>query len=219
MDATLIESPDETRAVVPGWAWLLLAGLILLTAAAGYWAGRRTPAWPGEGSVEVGFARDMITHHAQAVDMATLIRDRSHDEVVRQIALDMALTQQGQIGQMQAWLSVWGVPQASTGPAMVWMGHPVEGMMPGMATPEQLNHLRELEGTEADILFLQLMIEHHRSGVDMARAAVEMAGEPEVVRLARSMVEAQSYEIELMETLLAQKNASPMEMEDGSHAH
>lgn len=91
--------------------------------------------------------------------------------------------------------------------------------MPGMATPEQLNHLRELEGTEADILFLQLMIEHHRSGVDMARAAVEMAGEPEVVRLARSMVEAQSYEIELMETLLAQKNASPMEMEDGSHAH
>ena len=48
MDATLIESPDETRAVVPGWAWLLLAGLILLTAAAGYWAGRRTPAWPGK---------------------------------------------------------------------------------------------------------------------------------------------------------------------------
>jgi uncharacterized protein (DUF305 family) len=168
-------------------------------------------------SPEVGFARDMITHHAQAVDMATLIRDRTADPELRQIALDILLTQQAQIGQMQGWLNTWGYPIASTEPAMTWMGMPVTGLMPGMASPEQLNQLREIEGIEADILFLQLMITHHRSGVDMGQAALEQARRLEVRSLAQSMVDAQVLEIDLMEALLQQKG-QPLS-EEGETPH
>jgi uncharacterized protein (DUF305 family) len=53
----------------------------------------------------------MIVHHAQAVDMALLLYDRTENPDFKTIALDMALTQQTQIGQMQGWLSLWDMPQ------------------------------------------------------------------------------------------------------------
>jgi len=82
--------------------------------------------------------------------------------------------------------------------------------MPGMAAPEQMNQLRELEGGEADILFLQLMITHHQSGVEMAQAALERVGRPEVRALAQAMVNAQTYEIAVMQGMLEEKGAQPV---------
>jgi uncharacterized protein (DUF305 family) len=201
--------------------WLAWAAVALLLAVVGFFLGSQMASGPRADSAEVGFARDMITHHAQAVDMATLLRDRSDDPELRQIALDMALTQQAQIGQMQGWLSAWGYPAANAGPAMAWMGMPMTGLMPGMAAPEQMNQLRELEGGEADILFLQLMITHHQSGVEMAQAALERAQRPEVRALAQAMVDAQTYEIAVMQGMLEEKGAQPAEapqgMEEGHH--
>lgn len=90
---------------------------------------------PGEDSAEVGFARDMAVHHAQAVEMAQIVRENTNDPEVRNMASDMAITQQGQIGRMQGWLSVWGLPISGTGERMQWMGHDLDGRMPGMASP------------------------------------------------------------------------------------
>ena len=193
---------------------LSIAVLSLVTAMLGYWFGVGQGSGPGEDSPDIGFARDMMTHHAQAVDMATLLRDRTDDTEMRQLALDIMLTQQAQIGQMQGWLTLWGYPIARTEPAMSWMGMPVSGPMPGMATPEQLNQLRNLEGIEADALFLQLMIPHHRGGVAMGQAALARAQRPEVRALAQSIVDAQASEIALMQTLLQQKGFPPVLAEE-----
>ena len=194
--------------------WILVG---LSVAAVGFWLGTRQAPGPGANSPEAGFARDMITHHAQAVDMATILWDRTTDPDLRLIALDMLLTQQAQIGQMQGWLNTWGYPIASIEPAMTWMGMPVTGLMPGIASPEQLNQLRGLEGEEADILFLQLMITHHRSGVDMGQAALELGQRPEVRALAQSIEDAQVYEIEMMESLLRQKGQPLVEGGETQH--
>ena len=64
-------------------------------------------------------------------------------------------------------------------------------------------------GKAAEILFLQLMIVHHRAGVDMAKAAQSSGDQPRVVRLARSMVEGQSGEINLMTDMLKKRGATP----------
>lgn len=169
---------------------------------------------PVEGSAEAGFARDMQAHHAQAVEMAVLVRDRSDDDELRQVALDIELTQQNQIGQMHGWLSVWGLPLAGTQTPMAWMsGHGHEAgvgdadvpRMPGLATDEQMAALAAAEGVEAERLFLELMIPHHRGGVDMARAALDRAEQPEVRRLAQAMVDAQTAEIVVLEALLDQR--------------
>lgn len=172
---------------------------------------------PAEGSVDVGFARDMQDHHSQAVQMATLVRDRTDDEELRSIALDITLTQQHQAGQMFAWLEEWGLPQSSTAPPMLWMADHADhedpaaqgGLMPGMATQAELNQLAGSTGEEAERLFLTLMIEHHEAGVDMAEYAVDEAEEDVVTHLAATIVQSQSAELTVLEELLAARGGPP----------
>jgi uncharacterized protein (DUF305 family) len=74
--------------------------------------------------------------------------------------------------------------------------------MPGMATTDELARLDELEGVEAERLFLELMIAHHTGGVEMAEAVEARTTNPLVLALAKSVVFAQSGEIEYMQDLL-----------------
>jgi uncharacterized protein (DUF305 family) len=162
-------------------------------------------AAPGEDSVDVGFAQDMQVHHAQAVDMADLIRERSTDEEVRTAARDILLGQQAQIGEMRGWLDVWDRPITTTKPAMRWAhnhsGHK-EGEMPGLASAEEMEQLTAASGPEADVLFLELMIRHHKGGVHMAQIAAADAGEPVVREVAQTIVDSQTAEITLLQQLL-----------------
>jgi len=167
-----------------------------------------------EGSVDAGFARDMQAHHAQAVDLAVLVRDRSTDEEVRTVALDILLTQQNQIGQMAGWLSTWGLPAAASAAPMAWMAGSEHGhgagataaagyaAMPGWVSREDLARLTAATGAEADRLFLQLMIPHHQGGVEMAEYAVEHAQRPQVVALARNIVTSQERELTALQDML-----------------
>jgi uncharacterized protein (DUF305 family) len=185
------------------------------------------PVLPAEDSVDAGFARDMQIHHSQAVEMSMIVRDNTDDQTIRTIAYDIALTQRQQMGQMFAWLQLWGLPQYSSVPAMAWMdgetgGHdtahgdepttPVAAqLMPGMATPEQMDQLRAARDEAAEILFLQLMIRHHEGGVDMARYAAEHAEVAEVRALAEDLVVSQEVEINMMKSMLAKRGAEPLE--------
>jgi uncharacterized protein (DUF305 family) len=167
---------------------------------------------PSDSSPEAGFARDMMVHHAQAVEMAEIVRDKTESEEIRTLAADIALTQQAQIGQMQGWLQVWDLPPTGTEPAMSWMGEPHEGRMPGMASPEEINDLQQASPEEAEALFLQLMVPHHEAAVPMARAVLEETDRKEVERLAGSIVASQQAEIELMQGLLQRRGVT---VEDG----
>ncbi|KAA9381420.1 DUF305 domain-containing protein [Microbispora cellulosiformans] len=184
---------------------------VVVVVLAGAALSRRGPA---DDSPEAGFARDMQTHHAQAVRMAMIVRDRTTDAEVRTLAYDIALTQQQQIGQMFAWLDMWGLPQTSLAPPMAWtrtghgsMGH-TAASMPGMATSNQLKQLAEAQGRAAEALFLRLMITHHKGGVDMARATLRSSGDERVRRLAEAIVAAQQGEISSMERMLSTRDAS-----------
>jgi uncharacterized protein (DUF305 family) len=188
---------------------LVVLALLVTGGALGFWWGAQQHTLPAEGSVEAGFTRDMATHHAQAVNMALLLRDRTEDEEMRQLVLDIMLTQQAQIGQMQGWLAVWELPNGSVEPAMTWMGMPTTERMPGMASAEEINHLRDLSGVEAEVLFLQLMIPHHQAGVVMAQAILERTQRPEVRALAQAIVNSQQNEIEYMNDLLQRRGEQP----------
>ena len=167
---------------------------------------------PSDSSPEAGFARDMMVHHAQAVEMAEIVRDKTGSEEIRTLAADIALTQQAQIGQMQGWLQVWDLPPTGIEPAMSWMGEPHEGRMPGMASPEEINDLQQASPEEAEALFLQLMVPHHEAAVPMAQAVLEETDRKEVERLAGSIVASQQAEIELMRGLLQRRGVT---VEDG----
>jgi len=185
---------------------------------------------PSTLSVEAGFARDMQVHHDQAVEMALIVRDRTDDPEIRSLAYDIATSQAQQSGQMYAWLNDWGLPQARPGATMEWMSAPtLDGSagqghehgipttesaddaaavaMPGMASDADLERLRNASGTDAEVLFLTLMLAHHRGGVDMADAVLDRSTHPLVTTLARAIVFAQSGEIDYMESLLAQRSS------------
>ncbi len=193
-------------------ALALVAALAILVGAllGGVGVARALPgaATPGDDSAEAGFARDMSTHHRQAVEMAFLILDRTDDPAIRLLATDIITTQQHQIGQMYAWLALWDVPQAGFEEPMAWMGHPAGDRMPGLASPEALRRLADLRGVEAVREFLRLMIEHHRGGVPMAEAVIDRSDQEVVTRLAHAIIDTQSAEIETMEAMLAAKGGS-----------
>jgi uncharacterized protein (DUF305 family) len=170
---------------------------------------------PGNNSAEAGFARDMIVHHAQAVEMAEIIDDRTENDRIETLATDITLTQQAQIGQMQGWLNLWDLPVAGTEPAMTWMGMSTEGRMPGMASQEEVNRLRDLPPEEADRLFLQLMIPHHKAAIPMANAVLERTSNPAVERLANAIVASQETEISIMQEMLRDMGPNPPENEGG----
>jgi uncharacterized protein (DUF305 family) len=174
---------------------------------------------PSTTSAEAGFARDMQTHHQQAVELSMLVRDRTDDPDVRLLAYDIALAQQQQSGQLYGWLTQWGLPQVSPEPSMTWMSRPPldsasgghghaaadtpGATMPGMATPEQIAQLTAARGADAERLFLELMIAHHEGGIEMAEALVERSNEPNVTAFARGILSSQSAEIEAMTAMLA----------------
>lgn len=175
------------------------------------------------GTVDVGFSRDMAAHHLQGVEMANLVSDHSEDPAVRGLAFDIATTQTNQVGRMQGWLALWGVPQ-SGGDPMAWMsqggasegdghdhGMAMDGdLMPGMATEDELANLRSLRGPAFDVEFLRLMIRHHQGGLDMAEYAAAHASEPAVRDLAEAMARAQSAETRTMAAMLAARGGTPL---------
>ena len=195
------EAPDSRLEVRSRRVIAPLVLLLALVAALGALWLQRTP---GEGSAEVGFVRDMIAHHEQAVAMALLIRDRTADENLRAFATDIVLTQQSQIGRMSGWLEQWGVPFAGDEAPMGGMG-----VMMGMASQAEVNALGTLPVDEAEVRFLQLMTTHHEGALFMAEDVLAAGPRPEVERLARSILRGQEGEIGLMRELLELRGAEP----------
>lgn len=185
------------------------------------------PAPPAAGSVDVGFAQDMIVHHNQAVEMSAISIANAADPMVRDLAYDILTTQQNQIGQMTGWLSLWDQPLLPTGEHMTWMADPGHGAMghgdgatatapessgpmPGMATSADMAALRQARGPEADVLFLQLMLRHHEGGLPMMEYGAQHAEVRTVRDLAQTMVDTQQSESHRMTQLLTEKGAAPL---------
>jgi uncharacterized protein (DUF305 family) len=183
----------------------------------------QAPATPTADSVDAGFARDMSHHHLQAVEMADLAADRSHDPAVRLVAFDIASTQNNQVGRMQGWLSLWGLPP-SGGTPMSWMGGAMPGMpgmtmaptgdadtaMPGMASEAELTQLRSLTGTAFDVQLLRLMIRHHQGGRAMAQYGAAHGSVPALRRLATTIVETQTAETQTLTAMLTARGGTPL---------
>lgn len=200
---------------------ILLALVVVIAVVAGVLVGRITAnANPDDNSGDAGFARDMSVHHSQAVDVALLVADRTASSEIKVFAYDIALTQQEQIGRMKGWLIVWDLSPTGSRPPMAWMtdheGHREPGMsllpdgrMPGMASNADLDKLRSLTGRPAEVLFLQLMVVHHRAGARMAQYAAEHASTAYVRELAAVVATGQTAEIKVLQDKLRARGAAP----------
>lgn len=220
---------DEDFAVAPPrgprwWVYLLvgvgIAGLAFAIGRFSTFGSSGVDAGPN--AADIGFARDMQVHHTQAIEMAMELYRKTDDEDVRRMAYDIATSQAGQRGEMYDWLVQWGLPQSGD-PLMTWMsgtpghgGHGAEAMTDeearaemGMATDAELGELRDATGTEADCLYLELMIRHHEGAIPMAEAVIELGSVPRVVSVAQSIKEGQTAEVDAMESAQARLGCTP----------
>jgi uncharacterized protein (DUF305 family) len=143
----------------------------------------------------------MSGHHDQAVQMSLMeIRNGEHTDV-KVFAEEILRQQSFEIGLMTQKLASWGYGRGDgTHLAMGWMGHSMPiASMPGMASENEMNALRDARGADADALFVRLMQDHHQGGAEMADYAARHTRNAFIKDLATRMRSVQLQEIRELE--------------------
>ena len=154
---------------------------------------------------DVKFLQGMIIHHQQAVLMSSLAGKRTNNETIVDLAKRIDVSQEDEINFMESWLYDRG---ENTN-----MPHHNMGMgMAGMATPKQLEDLKNTKATDFDRLFLQLMIAHHDGALKMVKELREFSGsayDPILSEFVSDLVNDQGVEIERMNTIAVNLSDDP----------
>ncbi|MFJ1563661.1 DUF305 domain-containing protein [Streptomyces erythrochromogenes] len=161
-------------------------------------ASAQSPAAQGQhNAADAAFAKGMIPHHRQAVEMADLAPSRARSAEVKKLAEDIRKAQDPEIRTLSGWLASWGEQV----PAVGAMDHSAHGMS-GMMTAEQMDRLKNASGAAFDTAFMELMVEHHEGAVAMAKTEQAQGAFPGAKAMADAIVTSQSAEIAQMKKLL-----------------
>ncbi|MEV7993329.1 DUF305 domain-containing protein [Streptomyces sp. NPDC086077] len=144
-------------------------------------------------SADADYARMMIEHHSQALEMTGLVPDRAQSSQVKKVAERIDAAQRPEIEVMRSWLDEHGKSEHNG-------GHD-HAAMPGMATEAQLGKLRAARGKAFDQLFLTLMIAHHEGAVTMAAEVKAQGNNVRIEELADDVIAQQTSEITRMRTM------------------
>ena len=156
------------------------------------------------------FAQMMIPHHEQALEMSAVALENSANETIRALAQQIYDGQGPEIEVMQGWLKMapsgGGMSHEMPDGTMIDNGLVDGGMMApnamaGMASEATMAELATLTSPQFDIVFLQLMIEHHEGALQMVMM-IENSANDEAQALAREVIAAQTAEIEEMRLVL-----------------
>jgi uncharacterized protein (DUF305 family) len=130
----------------------------------------------------------MVPHHQGAIEMARVaLQNAGHGEVV-QLSENIISTQQAEIEELKS------IKQEEFGTSRVPMEmspQQMQGM--GVMDPQELANREPF-----DKAFIDAMIPHHQSAIEMARVARENSENPQIKELAENIMSAQQTEIEQM---------------------
>jgi len=135
------------------------------------------------------FIDAMVPHHQGAIDMANVALENAEHPEIQQLAQNVISTQEAEIDELKA------IKQREYGTSEVpTETSPEERKTMGvMAAPKELANEQPF-----DKAFIDAMIPHHQSAIDMAQVAYEETGDAEIKELALGIVTAQQQEIEQM---------------------
>ena len=148
-------------------------------------------------AADIAFARNMIPHHEQAVQMAQMVPANTTNRQVIALANQIIATQLPEVQAFRAKLMQWPETQDT---------HDAPGRdshgMPGMVDQATMDKLQKLNGAEFDRLWLTSMIAHHRGAVTMAQDELAHGRDADVTYLARTIIANQQAEINQMQQML-----------------
>jgi uncharacterized protein (DUF305 family) len=132
------------------------------------------------------FIDAMVPHHQGAIAMAKVALKNAEHEEIKQLSRNIISSQQAEIGELKA------IKKEEFGTSNVPMEMSQEQMRGmGMMDPQELANREPF-----DEAFIDAMIPHHQSAIEMAKIAHEKSKIPAIKELAENIVSAQQKEIE-----------------------
>lgn len=160
---------------------------------------------------DVDFMQGMIHHHAQALVMTSMVRDRAASKDLTILARRIEFAQESEIETMERWLTARDEepPDAEDHKNDHGGGG---NLMPGMVGHEELVKLSEADGRRFDRMFLEYMIRHHQGALTMVKQLYDKNGgnEPEIGVFTRHVESDQNIEINRLAGLLSQVGELPV---------
>jgi uncharacterized protein (DUF305 family) len=130
----------------------------------------------------------MVPHHQGAIEMAEVALQNAKHEEIKQLSRNIISSQQAEIEELKA------IKQQEFGTSEVPMEMSAQEMqMMGMTDPEAL-----ADRDPFDKAFIDAMVPHHESAIEMAQVALEESENPKIKELAGNIVSAQQREIDQM---------------------
>ena len=114
---------------------------------------------------DVDFSRKMIVHNQQAIEMTETILATSTNQAVRDIASDIQQEQQSAEEQYKSWLGEWNETYTNLSDFPEMDGHDMYPTYLGLASATNMATLKAATGSDADRLFISLMIAHHEGAI------------------------------------------------------
>lgn len=135
------------------------------------------------------FIDAMVPHHEGAVEMARVALKNAEHPEIKQLAENIISTQRAEIGELKS------IKQEAFGTSRVPMNMSMVQMkkMGMMMNPGDL-----AKRDPFDRAFIDAMIPHHQSAIEMAEVALKETNNPKIEELATNIVEAQKHEISQM---------------------
>ena len=114
---------------------------------------------------DVDFSRKMIVHNQQAIEMTETILATSTNQAVRDIASDIQQEQKSAEDQYKSWLGEWNETYTNLSDFPEMDGHDMYPTYLGLASATNMATLKAATGSDADRLFIRLMIAHHEGAI------------------------------------------------------
>ena len=156
---------------------------------------------------DIKFLQGMIVHHQQAIVMSKLAGKRTNNKTIIDLANRIDLSQVDEINFMESWLS----SRNKNAHEMNHKDH-MHMSMSGMATPAQIESLKNSNSTDFDRLFLQLMIKHHDGALDMVDELKKYPGSANdqlLNEFVSDLINDQAVEIERMNLIAVNLSDDP----------
>ena len=163
-------------------------------------------------NADVKFLQGMIVHHEQAILMSEMADIRTNNKTILDLAKRIDASQKDEINFMESWLK--DRDEFNNISNNSHQNHKMHASMnmEGMATPKQLDDLRNSNSTDFDRLFLKLMINHHDGALEMVEELKKYPGnayDPILDEFVSDLINDQGVEIERMNVILVGLSDDP----------
>jgi uncharacterized protein (DUF305 family) len=151
---------------------------------------------PGAASqpFDLQFLDTMTAHHQGAIEMAQMAVQKTQNAELKTFAEKIIDDQKKEIAEMKEWREKWYAGK----PAAINMEMPGMKDSMKMMTDGEMKKMQAATGKEFDLMFLDMMIPHHKGAVVMGRDALSKAEHAEIKTLAGMIIRAQDKEIAQM---------------------